>query len=76
MVDTMDVEQIRKTAQMRMEIHCLGMVLTCRQVLALIERGDARVKAYEARIAKLEERIAELEDEVQMAVETAVREGW
>ena len=65
----MDVERIRKAALMRMENHRIGMVMTCRQVLELIERGDARVAAYEAQVARLKRRIRELEEEAELAAE-------
>jgi hypothetical protein len=35
-----DVERIRKAAERRIAQGRVGMVLTCRQILDLIERGD------------------------------------
>lgn len=57
----MDVGRLRRVAVKRMGNERVGMVMTCRQVLALIARGDARVAAYEARIAELEEEVRMLE---------------
>jgi hypothetical protein len=68
-VTMLGVERIRRAAKMRIEQDRVGMVMTCRQVLELIERGDARVAAYEAQIARLKRRIRELEEETELAAE-------
>jgi len=51
----------------------VGMILTTREVLALIARGDARVAAYEIRIEELEQEVSRLRKEALRAGEARPR---
>ena len=55
-----DVERLRRVALKRQEQGRVGMILTVRQVLRLIARGDAQQMAYRVRIEDLEAEVARL----------------